>query len=458
MKKGLLLSVVASTMMFAGGDIAPVEPAAPASADFWGQIGFAYQAQDMDRGTVNVGGITFKNANKEKMIGDYLKGTFTGLKKDYETKDYKFGDTENNAFSSTVVLGVEKELGYGIGFGAEIAGWSDFGLDIADQSRVSEQLWRGVDQTAAEVSQAYLTYTFGNTAIKAGRQALPAAVSPWAWSDRSAGVIDISYDAIVIANTDIQDTTIVGAWVANAANVDSTVHLGDNNAGIFMLAAINKSLANTTLSMSGYYFPDSNLVTYGQKPQDMWSIWANAITNFDGWNAGLQFAYVDGDYKNVDATYAVAAKVGSTFGDFNVEAIAGYINDGDYFMRTAGTPYGTSAFWTDDEMDGDISPFGQDQYAILAKAGYKLSFGELYGSLGYWSYGNTESVNGAGIPGYDDAVGARVGYKFTVAGVNAKVEYRYRNVSYQDGVIAGQPVSSGDDTRQRIRVEAYYKF
>jgi hypothetical protein len=50
MKKGLLLSVVASTMIFAGGDIAPVEPAAPASADFWGQIGFYYQAEDIDGG------------------------------------------------------------------------------------------------------------------------------------------------------------------------------------------------------------------------------------------------------------------------------------------------------------------------------------------------------------------------------------------------------------------------
>ena len=47
MKKGLLLSVVASTMIFAGGDIAPVEPAAPAPAadcsDFYGAVGAYYQ-------------------------------------------------------------------------------------------------------------------------------------------------------------------------------------------------------------------------------------------------------------------------------------------------------------------------------------------------------------------------------------------------------------------------------
>jgi len=125
MKKGLLLSIAASVMIFAGGDIAPVEPAAPASADFWGQIGFAYQFQDED------------------------------------WKGLDFGDTEDNAFSTSLVLGVEKELGAGFGFGAELAGWTDFGLDIADGSRVESG-----DQTSAEVSQAYLTYTFGNTAIK----------------------------------------------------------------------------------------------------------------------------------------------------------------------------------------------------------------------------------------------------------------------------------------------------
>jgi len=40
MKKGLLLSIVASTVLFAGGDIAPVQPVAEAPAaacnDFYG--------------------------------------------------------------------------------------------------------------------------------------------------------------------------------------------------------------------------------------------------------------------------------------------------------------------------------------------------------------------------------------------------------------------------------------
>ncbi len=410
MKKTLLLSIAASAIIFAGGDIAPVEPAAPASADFWGQIGFAYQFQDED----------YKNP------GD-------------------FGDKENNAFSTSIVLGVEKEIGAGFGFGAELAGWSDFGLDIANGSRVE-----AASQTDAEVSQAYLTYTFGNTAIKAGRQALPKAVSPWAWTDRSAGVIDWSYDGIVIANTDLADTTLIGAWVGQIYHNSQEQYHVSESAGLFMLGLINKSLSNTTISAAGYYVSESKYDlnrAAGADAKDTWSLWANSVTNFDSMNLGIQGAYVDGDYANTDATFAIAGKVGTSWGNFDAELIASYINDGDYSLRMAGTTLEDSALWTDNEETSDIVHHTtgdvQGQSAILAKAGYKLPFGKIYGSLGYWDFDNVKS-------GYiENTFGARAGYKFNVAGVDAKVEYRYRDQQYKD---------TNDKTRQRIRVEAYYKF
>jgi hypothetical protein len=413
MKKSLLLSIAASAMIFAGGDIAPVEPAAPASADFWGQIGFAYQAQDED------------------------------------WKGLDFGDESNNAFSATVVLGVEKELGYGFGFGAELAGWSAFGLDIADGARVESP-----SQSAAEVSQAYLTYTFGNTAIKAGRQALPKAVSPWAWSDRSAGVIDWSYDGIVVANTDLADTTLIGAWISQIYhNGDEQYHVSDS-AGLFMLGMVNKSISNTTLFLSGYYVTDSlydinnPLPGNGSTAKDTWSFWADAVTELNGVTLGVQGAYVDGDYANTDATYAIAGKVGSKWGKFDAELIASYINDGDYSLMLGGTGLEDSALWTDNEENADRytgmgSGNSQGQSAVLLKAGYALPVGKLYGSVGYWDFDN------AGNGDIDNTFGARVGYKLNIMGVDSKVEYRYRDRSLKN---------SPDQTRQRIRVEAYYKF
>jgi len=409
MKKGLLLSVVASTMIFAGGDIAPVEPAAPASADFWGQIGFYYQAEDLDW-----------------------------------VPNSKFGDKWNNWFGVTAVLGVEKQLGYGFGFGAELAGWSDLGLDLGGRSGFFSSGLSSLiqDSTSAEVSQAYLTYTFGNTAIKAGRQALPKAVSPWAWSSRTGGVIDWSFDGIVVANTDLTDTTLVAAWIdqASANQQLKNIDLSDSS-GLFMLAMINKSLANTTLSMSAYYVPKANF----NFKEDMWSVWASAVGNVDTITWGLQGAYVDGDDPagiSQKATYAVAAKIGSTWGDLDAQLVAGYINDGDFSLKTAGAgPLGSaSALWTfNGDFGGDI--VGDNVWSIRADAGYKLPVGKVFGKIGYWNAGSKAL--------WDSAIGVRVGYAVKIAGINTKVEYRYLN----------QDMSVGSDhTRQRIRVEAYYKF
>jgi hypothetical protein len=298
-----------------------------------------------------------------------------------------------------------------------------------------------------------LTYTFGNTAIKAGRQALPAAVSPWAWSDRSAGVLDITYDALVVANTDLQDTTIVGAWVANAVNGNSPTHLGDDNMGIFMLAAINKSLANTTLSISGYYFADAMydipnvgmIYTVPVGMEDLYSVWASAVGNMDGFTWGVQGAYVDGSSSYKDSTFAIAGKLGSSWGDFDATLVASYINDGDYSLKTAGSGVGTSAFWGSSFggffTNGDI--WTDDITHVRVDMGYKLGgYGKLFGGLGYVSYGDNSI--------FDDGFGGRIGYKFNVLGTNAKVEYRYATYNGNAGV--------PDLTKQRIRVEAFYKF
>ncbi len=407
MKKGLLLSVAATAVIFAGGDIAPVEPAAPASADFWGQIGFAYQAEDFDSKVVNL----------------------------------DLSDEANNRFSAIVVLGVEKQLGNGFGFGAEVAGWSDLGLDIADRSAL---YWAdgaanaGADQTDAEVSQAYLTYTFGNTAIKAGRQALPKAVSPWAWSARSAGIIDISYDGVVIANTDLEDTTLVGAWIDQVSFTNDflpNVDISDDT-GLFMLAMINKSLANTTLALSTYYIPSSN---FTPSLEDTWSVWASAVGNANAVNWGVQVAYVDGDQAGWDSTFGVAAKIGSKWGDLGAELVVGYINDGDYSLKTAGSGRGTSAFWTfTGDFGGDI--VGDNVWSIMLKANYDLhENGKLFGIVEYFDADNNAV--------FDSATDLRLGYKFKVLGLDSKIEYRYLDID-----------NAADVTRQRVRVEAYYKF
>jgi len=214
MKKGLLLSIVASTFVFAGGDIYPVEPVtevpAPAPVascgDFSGSIGAYYETKDP---IVGAAGNFIK--------GPYLannKGTTTyeELLKAKDSKNDLF-DTEVSKFDITAAVAMEKKFGYGITVGAEIAGWRD-SHDIADSHRVSTGSFRGIGETQShgggEISQLWIAKSFGNTAIKVGRQALPKSLMPYAWTDTTAGVKDVTYEGIVFANTSLSNTTVYG--------------------------------------------------------------------------------------------------------------------------------------------------------------------------------------------------------------------------------------------------------
>ncbi len=481
MKKGIFLSIVTSAVLFAGGDIVPAETTV-SDADFWGQIGFFLRVQD-------------NNYDDPAM------------------QDYDFGDEENNNFAVTAVIGVEKEVGSGFGLGIELAGWSNLGWGIADGMLFkSDRMLSGKllsmsgfgnirNDNGGEISQAYLTYSFGNTGIKAGRQALTKSVSPWAFSDRTGGVIDVSYDGIVAANTDIADTTLLFAWIDQAYTastmpeqneVAGTVYAGEqydlknmdlsDNAGLFMLGMINKSISNTTLSLSAYYIPESKMNNIAANYNaarlaranrtaysDTWSVWASAVGTVNNINWGLQFAYVDGDVHQIvaatgaavpnskwDATYGVAGKIGSSWGDLDAELVVSYINDGDYSFRTAGSRRGTSsAFWTFNGDFGGDTQDGEEQIAIVAKAGYKLGNGKLFGNIGYWEF-DDKVLSAAINDSLDNALDLRLGYKFKLMDIDAQVEYRYRDITRTSNPSAG--VYNWDETRQRVQVEAYYKF
>jgi len=393
MKKGLLLSIAASAVVFAGGDIAPVQPvqptAAPAACDFWGSIGARYEF--IDDGTANG----------------------------------EFGDTENNTFKATVVLGVEKELGYGFGFGAELAG------SFITNGKFEKV---GPKREDVEISQLYLTYKAGNTAVKAGRQALPKSLSPWAWFDRTVGRLDTTFEGIVVVNTDIADTVLVGAWIPRAGDgTDFGPVNGVDNKGLFMLTAQYKGIADTTLTGSVYYVPKSS------PSEAKYSIWATGETKVNGVDLGLQVAYAK--TKDTKATTGVAAYVGTNFNGLDAKLTLAYLKNGATTLALGGT----SAFWGN---TGYSSTNGKGVYDSGAKEtivkldlGYKIDgYGTVYGGAAYDKVSDSAKA--------DKMIAARIGYKFTVAGVNAKIEYRY------------DKVSGGTDAhkKQTIRLEGVYKF
>lgn len=266
MKKTLLLSVVASTMIMAGGSIAPVEPvveapAPAATASGWDWSGTAkvyYQTMDHENFALGNGPVV---GNSEDFFNQNSSAADAGIQLRVKNKD----------------------IGGGFGFGAEVTGLSTLGLvdaGVVTASMMSAGTAFAEEGTPEEmaddslstayISQAYLTYGIGNTSIKVGRQELPKSLSPFAFSE-DWNIFKNTFEAALIVNTDITDTTLVGAYVSRANGSQSvagsivaitatSMHdlsnwsdVGDS--GTFMLTAQNKSVDGLTITGSFYYAP-----------------------------------------------------------------------------------------------------------------------------------------------------------------------------------------------------------
>ncbi|MDD2781710.1 OprD family outer membrane porin [Sulfuricurvum sp.] len=112
------------------------------------------------------------------------------------------------------------------------------------------------------VEELYLAYTMGKTTAKVGRQALS---TPLAFTE-NWNITENTFEAAVLLNNDLPDTTLVGAWVGKHNGVGllkPTTGRGTTIAyngefstfgsdGAYAVAAINKSIPNTTVQ-AWYY-------------------------------------------------------------------------------------------------------------------------------------------------------------------------------------------------------------
>jgi hypothetical protein len=274
MKKTLLLSVAASAMIFAGGSIAPVEPAVetPAASewDFSGQ--FVAYTQTVD----------------EQGNGDL------------------FSDESTYTAVGAQLRAVNKDVIGGLGAGIELSAIEE-DADITTNAKGGN-----AGKESAGITQAYLTYGAGNTSLKVGRQTLPKSLSPFAFSE-GWQMFKNTFDAALLVNSDIADTTLVYAYVTKAnrsvdAYADGFAELNPDN-DVHMLTVQNKSLEGITLTGTYYLLPEY----VGALNNDTSIFWLDAKTTLAGMNVGLQGGQISADNLDVDTT-AFGAKVGTKVG------------------------------------------------------------------------------------------------------------------------------------------------
>ena len=176
-----------------------------------------------------------------------------------------------------------KDLGNGIGAGFELSGISSLGLHKHFVSGLVQNAGGTTDgYTSATLNQAYLTYAQGKTSYKLGRQELPKSLSPFAFTE-GWNLFKNSFDAGLIVNSDIENTTLVYAYVmrrnTSVGNLNDFGRFYQSDAA-HMITVQNTAIENLTLTGSFYQLPDAT-------------------------NDGSAHAYwLDGQYKNPDFTFA----------------------------------------------------------------------------------------------------------------------------------------------------------
>jgi len=425
MKKTLLLSVVASTMIMAGGDIAPVEPVvAPAPAP------------------VEVSGWNFSG----NLVGFYQTNKLSSTSATINSLGKK--ETSWNTFGAQL-RATNSDIFWGVGTGIELTGATSLSMlstrDMQNAGSQGSSTPLSPASGDAGFTQAYLTYGIDaiDTSIKVGRQTLPKSLSPFAFSE-SWQPLKNTFDAALVVNSSIPDTTLVYAAVTNAnssvGNINQFGNINKKGDVVHMITAQNKSIDGLTLTGSFYNAPKLD----GTNALNI--IWADAQFNMGGYAIAAQGGKILGSKLTgaTTDTTAYGAKISGNWGMFDVAAAYSSVNNGTVGTTNFGgvkTP-----LYTQSILD-------QNSIAKDAKA-YKVSLGmkALGGRLGVDYIGSKMGATALA----STLIGGTGSGKYTEADLTYKTK-----VSENTTVFAAYVYQKDDrvaNTNNFVRVWARYNF
>jgi hypothetical protein len=305
----------------------------------------------------------FAEVENVKFSGDakLYYGTDDSGNNDLFDKDGAYGQ-------AAATIAVTADLADGVAGKLSVTGLSTLGLE----NNLVSATWAGYEggvESQWWVSEAWLAKTFGNTTIKVGRQELD---TPLAFTE-TWNIAKNTFDAAVLLNSDLPETTLVAAWVGRGNGANGGVVRGVVNGtdpfdtyvkeGAYAVAAITKLIPMTTAQV--WYY---NVVDVA----DAW--WLQADVNLEdvseGLTAGAQYGFIDVDGVS-DDTSGFALKLGYKMD--NLKLCAAYSStDEDGPVRLANTATGlgdmsqsklyTEAWWN----YGYVSANDVDSYMLRA--------------------------------------------------------------------------------------------
>lgn len=321
-------------------------------------------------------------------------------------------------------LGVTADLLSRVSAGAEVQVYTTLGLDknvFNDNMTNAPYAQTGFtdgtsgtstfdDRTsdASNISQLWLATTLGKTTLKAGRMELD---TPLLFTEKW-NIAKNTFEGAVAINTDIPDTTLVGAWVGKHNGHGSMAGEGGNllagspgrtvnmdafrtffTNGAYAAGAVNKSIPSTTLQ-AWYY----DIVSVAQ------AYWLQADTKIMNMvTLGAQYSNLDPDAANDSSIFAVKAGVDVS----GVNLYAAYSKadkDGVLGFANTSTADKTKIYTGDGSIyfDGVVTAPGVETYKIGASA-------SVLGAKIAAAYINCEDKWNKTIDGYDFSVSGNAG-------------------------------------------------
>ena len=369
---------------------------------------------------------------------------------------YQTSETDNTATSDLfdkgsssanvgVQLNLDADLKNNFTFGSQLTYLGTSGLEsnlVGDTRQVSlttNATGSGADVLNNTTDQIMLTKIFvakkvGNTTVKLGRQELPKSLSPLAYTE-GWNVFKNTFDAILAVNTDLPDTTLVGAYVGGTTGHDlSTVAtFGTGTAlggGAYMLTAQNKSLPMATIT--GTYYRVTHVAD---------AMWLNVdVASKDlpmGLKVSVQAGNIDLDAaatRDTDA-YGIKASI-KPMDALTLCAAYTDVNDGTLAVQNLGTGV-KSPLYT--QMVSNQTDISTDADTYMLKAAYSL------GDMGtvIAQYADTDDNSAAKA----DYAELDVIYKVKAGGVDYLAAYVMQNEK-----------AAGTNDTDIVRVWARYNF
>ena len=338
------------------------------------------------------------------------------------------------AGGASLVVGATADLTTGISAGAEAQAFSTLGLEnnLVNDTMAPAGTNRASDSWV--MSQLWMAATLSKTTVKVGRMELD---TPLAFTEK-LNIVKNTFEGAVILNSDLPDTTLVGAWVGkhNGAN-DNTSGLGVNllagstgrtawmntdatradafqtfgSDGAYAVAAINSSIPNTTLQ--AWYYDVVQIAD---------ALWLQGDTKIAGMvSLGAQYAQMD-PKSAVDGVLSTLATVPSTADDSKIWALKAGVDvagfnlyaaysqaDKDGLLGFANVATGDKTkIYTGDGsiyMDGIVTAPGTKAY----KVGASTKVMDVALAASYCDASDVYDVSGNDISAWDISASTKVG-------------------------------------------------